>query len=182
MFLGHHRNINRVKNSLMPAMLYTFTYITNKSALRPCEMVTHHMALQLELPQVFNLGHFPTNFQNLTWTIENFGYLWLPKLVTVFFWGQQPNFFKLLDQWPLLTKGLKFFGWHNVVVHTKKKFGCCLWWLKVGDQNFHVCPNFFLSKWKNKLVTQCGDWKWWWLNLVSVANFVVTASIFVCHV
>ncbi len=32
-----------------------------------------------------HFGHFPTNFQFLTWTIENFGYLWLPKLVTVFF-------------------------------------------------------------------------------------------------
>jgi hypothetical protein len=48
--------------------------------------------------------------------IENFGYFWLPKLVTVFFWAmlesfwkQQPNFFKSLDQWPLLTKGLKIF-------------------------------------------------------------------------
>jgi len=167
MLLGHHRNINRVKNSLMPAMLYTFTYVTNKSALRPCEMVTHHTALQLELPQVFNPGHFPTNFQNLTWTIKNFGYLWLPKLVTVFFWampeifwGQQPNFFKLLDQWPLLTKGLKIFGWHNVVEHTKKKFGCCLWWLKVGDQNFHVCPNFFWANgktnWSFSVVIESG--------------------------
>ncbi len=34
MFLGHHKNINRVKISLMLSMLYTFTYITCKSVFR----------------------------------------------------------------------------------------------------------------------------------------------------
>jgi hypothetical protein len=35
-----------------------------------------------------------------------------------------------------------------------------LWWLKVGDQNFHVCPNFFWANgktnWSFSVVIESG--------------------------
>ena len=62
MFLGHHGNVDRVESYSMPAVLLlccTRSLASHTQVLsEPCGMVTHHTALQLELPEALSWFSF----------------------------------------------------------------------------------------------------------------------------